>query len=165
MSCLLGLDRLFRFVSGSYDHIFFQNFPLYALYVKTRMKCAHNVRYFNISFQNKEEIPMFSSLLYMYEYTACFQFLRCPKLLRDAIHTHFVTLIGKWKISFLPTHPVFLSAFSRDVTKLLSFDLATVPRLSSRCLTHPSTIFHLPISVTKWVWMASHICDEKSTKM
>ena len=30
--------------------------------------------------------------------------------LRDAIHTHFVTLIGKWTVSFLPTHPVFLLA-------------------------------------------------------
>ena len=38
---------------------------------------------------------------------------------RDAIHTHFVTLIGKWTISFLPTHPVFLSSIARDGTKLL----------------------------------------------
>ena len=30
----------------------------------------------------------------------------------DAIHTHFVMLIGKLMISFLPTHPVFLSAFA-----------------------------------------------------
>ena len=41
---------------------------------------------------------------------------------RDAIHTYFITLIGKWTISFLPTNPVFLSALSRDVTKLLYFD-------------------------------------------
>ena len=75
--------------------------------------------------------------------------------LRDAIHTHFVTLIGKWSISFLPIHPVFLSAFSKDVTKLLYFDLPTLPRLSARCFTHPPIIVHLPISVTKWVWMAS----------
>ena len=38
--------------------------------------------------------------------------------LRDAIHTHFVTLIGKWTISFLPIHPVFLSALSKDVPKI-----------------------------------------------
>ena len=41
--------------------------------------------------------------------------------LRDVIHTHFVTLIGKWTISFLPTHPVFLSALARNETKLLWF--------------------------------------------
>ena len=58
-------------------------------------------------------------------------------------------------LSSLHTHPVFLSALSRDVTKLLYFDLTTLPRLSARCLTHPLTIVHLPISVTKWVWMAS----------
>ena len=75
--------------------------------------------------------------------------------LRDAIHTHPVTLIGKWTNSFLLTHPVFLSALSRYVTKLLYFDVATVPRLSSRCLTHPPTVVRLPISVTKWVQMAS----------
>ena len=74
---------------------------------------------------------------------------------RDAIHTHFVTLISKRTISFLPTYPVFLPALSRDVTKLLYFDLVTLPLLSVQCLTHPPTIVHLPISVTKWVWMAS----------
>ena len=74
---------------------------------------------------------------------------------RDAIHTHFVTLIGKWTISFLPTHQVFLSSLLRDVTKILYFSLAILSRLSARYLTHPSTIVHLPISVAKWVWMAS----------
>ena len=76
-------------------------------------------------------------------------------LLRDAIHTHFVTLIGKETISFLPTHPVFLLALSRDV--LLHVNLATLPHLSAQCLTHPPTIVHFLISVTKWVWMASLI--------
>ena len=75
--------------------------------------------------------------------------------IRDAIHTHFVTVIGKWMMSFLLTHPVFLSALSRDVTNLLNFDLPTLPRLSAGCLTQPPTIVNLPISVTKWVWMAS----------
>ena len=74
-----------------------------------------------------------------------FDFLTC-------FFTHFVTLIGK---SFLPTHPVFLTFLSRDVTKLLYFNLATLTRLSARCLTHLPTIVHLPISVTKWVWMVS----------
>ena len=50
---------------------------------------------------------------------------------------------------------ITLMVLSRHVTKLLYFDLATVPRLSSRCLTHPSPIVHLPMSATKWVWMAS----------
>ena len=70
----------------------------------------------------------------------------CPltlPMLRDAIHTHFVTLIGKWMISFLPTHPVFLSAIYRDVTKLLYFNSTTLPGLSARCLTlSPSLIFY-----------------------
>ena len=79
-----------------------------------------------------------------------------PKdMFRDAIHTHFVTLIGKWTINFFLTHPVFLLALSRDMTKLLHFNLPTLPRLSARCLTHPLTIVHLSIRVTKWVWMAS----------
>ena len=34
-------------------------------------------------------------------------------------------------------------------------NLATLPRLSGRFLTHPPTIVHLPISVSKSVWMAS----------
>ena len=76
-------------------------------------------------------------------------------IVRDAIHTHFVKLIGKCTISFLPTHSVFLLALSRDVTKLLYFNLPTLPRLSARCLTHPPTIVNLPISLTKWVWIAS----------
>ena len=78
-------------------------------------------------------------------------------VLRDAIHTHFFTLIGKWTISFLPIHSVFLSAPSRDVKKLLYFNLVTLQRLSTQCLTQPPKIVHLPISVTKWVWMASLI--------
>ena len=47
--------------------------------------------------------------------------MQLQQKVRDAIHTHFVTLIGKWTISFLPTHPVSLSALSRIVTKLLHF--------------------------------------------
>ena len=39
--------------------------------------------------------------------------------LRNAIHTHFVTLIGKWTMSFLPIHPVFLSALYSKMIKLL----------------------------------------------
>ena len=46
-------------------------------------------------------------------------YVRGVYFLSDAIHTHFVMLFGKWTISFLPIHPVFLSALDRDLKKLL----------------------------------------------
>ena len=57
---------------------------------------------------------------------------------RDAIHTHFVTLIGKWTISFLPTHQVFLSSLLRDVTKILYFNLADFITLIGPILDPPT---------------------------
>ena len=66
----------------------------------------------------------------------------------------FSLLIGKWTISFLPTHPVFLSALARDGTKIFMTYFTDFATLIGPMLD-PPTIVHLPISVTKWVWMAS----------
>ena len=74
---------------------------------------------------------------------------------RDAIYTHFVTLIGKWTIvGGCVKHradkrgKVAKLKYKSFVTSLERTDKKTGWMGKKR-------IVHLPISVTKWVWMAS----------
>ena len=74
---------------------------------------------------------------------------------RDAIHTHFVTLIGKWTIvGRWVKHrdnkrgTVAKSKYKSCVPSLEKADKKTgwVDKM---------LIVHLPIRITKWVWMPS----------
>ena len=59
---------------------------------------------------------------------------------KDAIHNHFVTLIVKLTINFLPTHSVFLLALARDLTKLLCIHFTHFATLICPMLDPPTTI-------------------------
>ena len=74
---------------------------------------------------------------------------------RDAIHTHFATLIGKWTIvGEWVKHWVDKR---RKVGKLKYKGFFTSLERADKKTgwVGKKLIVHLPIGVTKWVWMAS----------
>ena len=82
-------------------------------------------------------------------------FLKNFRVLRDAIHTHFVTLIGKWAIV---GGWVKHRADKRGKVAKLKYKSFVTPLKRADKQTGwvaKKLIVHLPISVTKWVWMAS----------
>ena len=75
--------------------------------------------------------------------------------LRDAIHTHFVTLIGKWTIV---GRWVMHGADKRGKeakSKYKNFVTSLERNVKKTGWVGKKLIVHLPISVSKWVWMAS----------
>ena len=76
-------------------------------------------------------------------------------VLRDAIHTHFVTFIGKWTIV---GGWVKHRADKRGKVAKLDYEsfVMSLERADKKTgWVGKKLIVHLPISVTKWVWMAS----------
>ena len=76
-------------------------------------------------------------------------------LQRDAIYTHFVTLIGKWMIVGGWVKHRADKCGKVDKSKYKSF-VTSLERADKKTeWVGKKPIVHLPISVTKWVWMAS----------
>ena len=75
--------------------------------------------------------------------------------IRDAIHTHFVTLIVKWTI--VGGWVKHRADKRGKVTKLKYKSFVTSPERADKKTgwVGKKLIVHLPIGVTMWVWMAS----------
>ena len=76
-------------------------------------------------------------------------------LLRDAIHTHFATFFGKWTIvgGWVKNWADKRGKVAKS--KYISF-VTSLERADKKIGWVGKKLFvHLPISVTKWVWMAS----------
>ena len=75
--------------------------------------------------------------------------------LRDAIHTHFVTLIGKWTIVGRWVKHWADKRGKEAKLKYKNFVTSLERNVKKTGWVGKKLIVHLPIGVTKWVWMAS----------
>ena len=75
--------------------------------------------------------------------------------LRDAIHTHFVTLIGKWTIVGRWVMHWADKRGKEAKLKYKNFVTSLERNVKKTGWVGKKLIVHLPIGVTKWVWMAS----------
>ena len=76
-------------------------------------------------------------------------------MLRDAIHTHFLRLIGKWTIvgGWVKHRADKRGKLAK--LRYKSFVMALERTDKKTEWMGKKLIVHLPISVTKWVWMSS----------
>ena len=87
--------------------------------------------------------------------TSYLMFLLLPRVLRDTIHTHFVTLMGKWTIF---GGWVKHRADKRGKAAKLKYKsfFTSLERADNKTgWVGKKLIVHLPINMTKWVWMVS----------